>query len=114
MALGTVTPIKKTVLGDMNVFIVDVQLTAGANYVDNGEAFDVAQIPGATGSIIFVSAEAGMPTTPATNGTLVVWDRTAKKLVYFQSTTGAPSALVEVAAGTDLSANTARLLVFCK
>lgn len=116
MALGTITEIAKGVMGDRRYAIVDVQLTSGANYTDNGEAFDVAQVPGLSVGIDFVSAELGVPTTPGTNGIVVVWDRTAKKLVFFQGDNAAAGVgpMIEVAAGTNLSTNFARLFVIGK
>lgn len=115
MALGAVTLVKKTVIGDMQAHFVDIVLTSGANYTDNGEAFDVAQIPGATGTLLFVDAGFAVPTAnPATNGIGVSWDSVNKKLVYWQSTTGAPSAFIEVAANTDLSGVKVRAMCLCK
>lgn len=111
MALGTVTLVKKTVFGDLNVWIVDVVPSSGANYTTNGEAFDVAQIPGASGSIIHVAE------TPAVvqgaNATVTVWNPTTKKLMAF-GTAGSATGLTEIANNTDLSGKTARLLVFTK
>lgn len=116
MALGAITEIAKGVMGDRKYAILDVQLTSGANYADNGEAFDYGLVPGFNLQIDFVSAEAGVPTTPAVNGIVVVWDRAAKKLVYFQGDNAAVAAgpLIEVAANTDLSTSSARLFVVGK
>lgn len=115
MALGTVTEVAKGVMGDRRYAIVDVQLTSGANYTADGEAFDFDKVPGFRSQIDFVSAELGIANPPAA-GAVVTWDRTNKKLVYFRSDNpnAAITELIEAAASANLSALTARLFVIGK
>ncbi len=111
MALGTVTVVKKTVFGDLNVWVVDVQPSSGANYTTNGEPFDVAQIPGATGSIVHVAETPSV--LEGANATVTVWNPTTKKLMAF-GTAGSATGLTEIANATNLSTKSARLMVFTK
>jgi hypothetical protein len=114
MALGTVTKVKAGVFGDLRYTIVDVRPTSGANYVAGGAAFDVAQVPGATGSILAVDVVGGA--VDATNKTFVEWDAVTKKLVAYNQTAGTDVGLIEAATNADLSgaAESKRLLVLSK
>lgn len=111
MALGTVTLIKQGVVGDMVYHIVDVQPTAGANYTTNGEPFDVAQIPGATGTLLWVD---GAPSSGVgVSSAQLTWDATNKKLKAY-GTAGSATGLTEIAANTNLSTQAARLICYTK
>lgn len=110
MALGTVTPIAEVSLPGITMHIVDVQPSAGANYTTNGEAFDVAQIPGASGALLAVVPQPGHSVGGAS--ATLVWDQANKKLKAY-GTAGSASGLTEIASNTDLSAQRARLLCFC-
>lgn len=110
MALGTVKLIKQGNAGEMGFSIVDVQLTSGANYSSGGEAFDIAQIPGAKGTLIaVVTPPAGQAATPLAAS--VSWDQTNKKLVLYGTAAGATGVTQATAAG-DFSGQVARCICF--
>lgn len=107
MALGTITEVKKGVIGDLQYAILDVQLTSGANYTTGGEVFDVAQVPGLKSvlyGVDFLGAGGG-------TGYLPSWDSTNKKLMVFQgdNANAAAAPAVQVPASTNLSAVTVRI-----
>jgi len=110
MALGTVVPVFQTTLPGLSLFIVDVQPTTGANYTTNGEPFDVAQIPGAKGSLLAVIPQPGH--SVGGNSATVVWDQVNKKLKAYGTGVSA-SGLTEIANAVDLSAQRARLICLC-
>lgn len=114
MALGSVTKVKSTVFGDMRVTIVDVRPTSGANYAAGGETFNVAQVPGATGSVVGVQVVGDA--LDATNKPIVKWDHLTKKLVVYNQTAGTDVGLIEAATNSDFSGAAAevRLLVYSK
>lgn len=109
MALGTVNPVAQVTLPGLVLWVVDVQPTTGANYTTNGEPFDVAQIPGAKGSLIAVLPQPGH--SVGGNSAQLVWDQVNKKLKAYGTAVSA-SGLTEIAASTNLSAQTCRLLCF--
>lgn len=112
MALGTVTVVKQGIFGDMKYTFADVQLTAGANYTTGGEPFDVAQIPGCTGTLYGVDIVGGA----GGNGYLPVWDSTNKKLMVFQgdNANAAAAPAIQVPGNTNLSAVTVRVKAYTK
>lgn len=110
MALGTVNTITQTNIGGLSLFVVDVQLTAGANYTTNGEPFDVAQIPGAKGALIAVLPQPGAGV--GINSANVQWDHVNKKLKAY-GTAGSATGLTEIANATNLSTQTARIVCLC-
>jgi len=114
MALGAVTRVKAGVFGDVRYAIVDVLPTAGANYVTGGEAFNVAQVPGATGTLLGVIVLGGG--IDATNKRFVEWDAVNKKLVVYNQTLGTDVGLIEAAVNSNFSAaaDSVRLLVLSK
>lgn len=114
MALGTVTKVKAGVFGDIRYTICDVNPTSGANYTAGGSGFDVAQVPGATGTILGVMVLGSA--IDATNKTVLMWDQTTKKLVAYNQTVGTDVGLIEAATNADLSgaAEKQRLLVLSK
>jgi hypothetical protein len=91
------------------LFIVDVQLSTGANWTAAGEAFDVAQIPGAKGDLIAVipqpNAAAGV------NSPSVAWDSVTKKLLCY-GTAASATGLTAIADSTNLSTMKTRALCF--
>lgn len=101
MALGTVTEVKKGVVGDLKYAILDVAVSA--SYTTGGEAFDFAQVPSLAREILMVDA-AG-----ATSGKTAVWDTVNKKLMSF-------TAGVQTTAATNLSgaSEIVRLIVYGK
>jgi len=109
MALGTVTPVYQGIIGGLNMFIVDVQPSAGANYTTNGEPFDVGQIPGAKGGLLAVIPQPGASVGGASAN--LQWDHINRKLKAY-GTAGSASGLTEIANNTDLSAQRARLICF--
>lgn len=101
MALGTVTPIGPPVnAGGLVLQIIDIQPSTGANWTAAGEAFDVAQVPGAHGQLLALlpqpSAGAGV------NSPTFGWDPVARKLLAF-GTAGSATGLTAIAGNTDLS-----------
>jgi hypothetical protein len=112
MALGTVTLVKKTVFGDLQIFVVDIQPTSGANYTTNGDVFGAAQLPGApTGTILHVDCNpSGSVGGPAC---LTMWDPVNGKLKSY-GTAGSAAGLTEIANNTDLSAQKVRAVVYFK
>ena len=110
MALGTVNTIAQTNVGGMSLFVVEVQPSAGANYTTNGEAFDVAQIPGAKGQLLAVVPIGGH--SVGGNSAQLTWDHVNKKLKAY-GTAGSASGLTEIANATDLSAQRARFICLC-
>lgn len=114
MALGSVTVIKRGVLGDIRYTICDVQPTSGANYTTGGETFNVAQVPGATGQILGVMVLGGG--ADATNKRVVEWDAVNKKLVVYEQTANTDVGLIEAASGDNFSAaaDSVRLMVLSK
>lgn len=111
MALGTVTHVKQGVFGDLRYVIADVRPTAGANYATGGEPFAAAQLS-RTGTLLAVIVVGS--TVDATNKTFLVWDAANKKLVAYNQTAGTDVGLIEVAANTDLSGESHRLLCLLK
>jgi hypothetical protein len=110
MALGTVTSVKRGYIDGMAYQICDLQLTSGANYVTNGDTFTAANIPGASSTaqvfgvfVISTSSQGG----PAS---LITYDAATTRLRAY-GTAGSASGLTEIANGTDLSAQKARILV---
>lgn len=109
MALGSVTRVRQVPLGNITLFIVDVQPSAGANYTTNGEPFDTAQIPGASGELVAVVPLPGH--SVGGNSAQLTWDHNNKKLKAY-GTAGSASGLTEIANATDISAQRSRLLCF--
>lgn len=107
MALGTVTTLSSHAFGNLALHIVDVQLTAGANYTTNGEPFDTAQIPNAKGALLAVIPQPGA--SVGGNSATVMWDPANKKLKAYGTGVSA-TGLTEIANAVNLSAQTARLL----
>jgi hypothetical protein len=107
MALGTVTTLTQKYLDGLGIAICDVQPTGGANYTTNGEAFDVAQVPGAKGTLLAVIPQPGSSVGGAS--ATLMWDATNKKLKAY-GTAGSASGLTEIASNTDLSAQRARVI----
>lgn len=101
MALGTVTEIKKGVMGDLKYAILDVAISG--SYTTGGELFGVAQVPGFSREIFQVHTDA------AASGKVAVYDRANGKLKSF---TGS----AETTAATNLSgaAEIVRVTVFGK
>lgn len=111
MALGTVTSVKQGVFGDLWYHIVDVQPTTGANYTTGGETFAAAQVS-RTGNLLGVIPLGSA--IDATNKTFLSWNPSTKKLVGYNQTVGTDVGLIEVAANTDLSTESHRLLCIGK
>lgn len=102
MALGTVTPVKRGVFGDLRYVIADVRPTSGANYTTGGETFGAAQLS-LTGSLLSVEQ---------------VGSGSALRRVVFRPDTGKLMALaagtdVEIAASSDLSAAADNVRLLC-
>jgi hypothetical protein len=97
MAL-TVTEITRTTFGKRRAVLATV--TFDSSYATGGEDFT----PAAVGLVSFdaVFATASVNSTPVAE--VVRFDAANNKLLAFNSTTGAPSNLVQVASTTDLSA----------
>jgi hypothetical protein len=110
MALGSVTIVKRTVFGDLNVTICDVRPTSGANYTTGGETFGPAQI-GATGTILGVLWIGGG--TNNANQPVPKWVPSTGKLMQFRQVDASTVGLAEAAAGSDFSsaAHSQRFLV---
>lgn len=108
MALGTVVAIGPQIdMGGLTLQMVEVQPTSGANYTTNGEAFDIAQVPGGKGTLIGVFPSGN--STVGGNGAIHVWDPANKKLKAYGTAVSA-SGLTEIAASVDLSAARVRFL----
>lgn len=112
MALGTVTVVKRGVIGDMRMAIVDVQPTTGANYTTGGEGFAAAQVGFASGQLLAVIPVGS--TVDATNKTVLQWDPTNKKLVAYNQTANTDVGLIEAASNSNLSTESHRLLCLGK
>lgn len=104
MALS-VSLVEVFVIGDRKEVIADV--TFDSSYPTDGEALVGSQVSLGT-ELSYVSSGVAMKSDES-DAVVVAYDAAAGKLVAFQSTTGAPNKLVEVANTTDLSAYTARL-----
>jgi len=110
MALGAVNTISHQEIGGLRLLIVDVQLSAGANWTAAGEAFDTAQIPSAKGELLAVipqpNAAAGV------NSPVVAWDSVTKKLLAY-GTAASATGLTAIADATNLSGMRCRCIVLC-
>lgn len=69
--------------------------TGGGTYATGGFSITAAQV--GLGVLEFLDV------TSSDSGFLAIWDKTNSKIKLFQSTTGAPNALVEVAAATVIT-----------
>lgn len=102
MALGTVTPVKRGVFGDLRYVIADVNVSSGANYTTGGEPFAAAQLS-LTGSLLSV-VQVGSGTALRR----ARWDKDNKKLMALAAATDA-----EIAGNSDLSAAADQVRLFC-
>lgn len=110
MALGPVNTIRFWDAGGVRFLIVDVTLSAGANWTAAGEAFDTAQVPNAKGDLLAVIPQ---PNAAAgTNSPTVAWDPVTKKLLAY-GTAGNATGLTAIVDSTNLSGTKCRCLVIC-
>lgn len=112
MALGTVTPVKSGVIGDLRYSIVDVNPTSGANYTTGGEPFAAAQVTGnAWGQLLGVKT-IGDGSVNANAGS-VRWDQINKKLMVFKAVDATTVGMAEAASNSDFSAAGAKVRLLC-
>lgn len=99
----------KWVAGDREVHVVDVVLGA---YATGGLA--ISKDDCLFRDVLLHIEDGFARKTDATDGVFVSYNPSTGKLVCYQSTTGAPNKLVEVANATSLAAYTVRLTTYGK
>lgn len=108
MAL-TITTNKVYSIGDRKEVIATI--TFDSSYPTGGESLTASDL-GLALQVDYV--ESGAVARNGTNAVVTVYDYTNSKLMAFQSTTGAPNKLIEVANTSDLSSYAVRLRVVGK
>jgi hypothetical protein len=76
------------------------EVTLSGTYVTGGYAYSPGPDLGVTRVLLL---QFPVPFRNGTNMITPVWDRASAKIMFFQSTTGAPNPLIEVANGTTLT-----------
>lgn len=110
MALGTLTLIDASVLGNRHVRVYDVVPTSGANYTTGGESIT----PSAVGMRRIIAAICDGPATTSTGGTaytvkpLYQADGSVK-LTAHRTAAAVNNPLLEAAGNTDLSTYAVRI-----
>lgn len=101
MAVAITQVERKTVFGDRRVVIAD--LAFSSTYATGGEALAASAF--GLSRLDFLHVPAITAADGGTSGWVPKYDYTNAKLQQFQSTTGAPAALVEVANSTSYIAS---------
>jgi hypothetical protein len=104
-----------------STYTLQITMTGDTSYPTGGYPFGITQLQaalqaGMTIQYILVMSPVALISdssgTPATTGYIASMDYINGKVQLFQSTTGAPEAMLEVASTTNVSAAVVRLLVF--